>query len=475
MKLSSTIRKTIKKHNMFLYGERVVLGVSGGSDSVACLYLLNELEELRLKPVVVHVNHRLRGKESERDALFTQKLASSLRLPFEIREADTELYAREKRLSVEEAARELRYEFFFSVAEKYDAKKIVTAHTLDDQAETVLMRIIRGSGPKGISGIPPVGGGGTVVRPLIEATKSELRDYLIENDIKWIEDSSNLEGEFLRNRIRSGLLKELERYNPSVSRALANAATLARACEDYIEKETLKSFDKAYKYIGEDQLIGSVSEYANLHSAIRYALLRKGIERVKGDLRRLSFKHIDSADDLLMSANASGSIRLPAGFMLVKGYDEFTVAKESALDNAFSYVLPSEGKWTFKEFVCEVSRSTLRVPVGEFGATEGKNSDSNSFTAAFEFDAVNFPIEVKSFEPGMRFYPLGMNEPKKIKNFFIDSKVPRFRRKKIPIFMSGGKIMWVGGLRIDERFKLRGSEALVIRLRYPGLFLREEK
>lgn len=480
MNLFSAIRKTIRKNDMFLPEERVVVGVSGGSDSVASLHLLNELDDLRLQPVVAHVNHGLRGEESERDARFTEQLAMSLGLPFEIYEAPTENYAKRHKLSIEEAARELRYEFFFSVAKIHNATKIVTAHTLDDQAETVLMRIIRGSGPKGISGIPPVGAGGMVVRPLIEITKSELRDYLVAKGFEWIEDSSNYEDEFLRNRIRNGLLKDLKRINPSVSRSLANAAALAGMYEDYIEKETMNSFDKVYKYVRENELVGNIKEFSKLHTAIRYVLLRKGIERIKGDLRNISLEHIESCDDALMSAAASRTIKLPAGFILVKGYDEFMIGAESAYKNTFSYPIPSEGKWSFREFECDVIRTSLRKPIDKLiidklTTTDETHRDIDTYTAVFESDKVTFPIEVKSIEPGMKFYPLGMEEPKKIKNFFIDSKIPLFRRRKIPIFISRGEIMWVGGLRIDDRFKLTGKEALVIRLHYPGLFLHQEK
>ncbi|HKQ32752.1 MAG TPA: tRNA lysidine(34) synthetase TilS, partial [Thermodesulfobacteriota bacterium] len=174
----SRVKKTIEKYNMLLPGERAVVGVSGGADSIGLLHALLELKEYKPELIVAHLNHGIRGREAERDAVFVKRKAESLGLSFEIGKADVPGYKKEKKLSLEDAARTLRYEFFEKTRSKFGADKIATAHTLDDQAETVLMRLMRGSGMRGLSGIPPVSRD-VIIRPLIETPRTEIEKYLV--------------------------------------------------------------------------------------------------------------------------------------------------------------------------------------------------------------------------------------------------------------------------------------------------------
>ncbi len=194
------VKKTLKKYKMLTQGEKVILGVSGGADSIAMLYALNELVDYGLELIVAHLNHGIRGDEAKGDAEFVKETAKSLRLTFVYGEVDTLSFKEESQLSLEDAARTLRYKFFDQVLNKHYATKIATAHTLDDQAETVLMRLLRGSGSRGLSGIPPVSN--SIVRPLIDTSRSEIEEYLRSKGVEWVEDSTNESPEFLRNRIR---------------------------------------------------------------------------------------------------------------------------------------------------------------------------------------------------------------------------------------------------------------------------------
>lgn len=469
MKALDLARKTIKRFNMLSPCETVVVGVSGGADSVGLLYFLAELEEYNLKPIVSHINHGIRPEEGKRDAEFVREIAKKLNLPFELKEVNTPEFKKKLKLSLEEAARILRYGFFKEVLHKYRARKIATAHTLDDQAETVLMRLVRGSGALGLSGIPPVSEG-YIIRPLIETPRSEIEEYLRAKGIKWVEDSTNRARDFLRNRIRHELIPELQEYNPRIKEALSRTASILRVEEDFIRSGAKTWLEYVFGSAGEGELVGNISRYKLIPEALRPAFLRMAIERLKGDLRKISFGHIDSIDELLLSEAPSGEISLPDGIVMAKGYDLFLITLRSELRREFSHSILSPGKWSFPEFECEVEIKkveSLVVPQNPSLFVATPDPGENKFAGAFDADSVEFPIRVRNFSPGDRFIPLGMKTPKKVKRFFIDEKIPRFLRSRIPIFYSRGEIMWIGGMRIDERFKLKGKKAVKITLARP--------
>lgn len=438
-------------------GESVVVGVSGGSDSVGLLQILEELTDYRLKLIVAHLNHGIRGEESRRDAEYVRELARELSLPFELRELDPDELKTTKKRSLEEAARELRYRFLREVLNRHNASKIATAHTLDDQAETVLMRLIRGSGLLGLSGIPPVND--NIIRPLIEARKSEIEDYLIAKGIDWREDSSNRDTIFLRNRIRNDLIPSLVKYNPNIRETLARTGYIVGVGEDYIRNDAKSHFDRLFIVLRGGELLGRISYYHGLPEAMKYALLRLAIERIKGDLRMISLHHIVSLNELLDSGEPSGELHLPGGVALAKGYGLFLLTKKALLRRRFSYRVGSTGLHPFPHAEFEIRFESVRLP------------RSDKYMACFDSQSVEFPIEVRNFKEGDSFIPYGMSEFKKLKNYFIDSKVPRFLRYRVPIFLSKGEIIWIGGMRVDERFKVRDKrrKALTIRLLEPDL------
>jgi tRNA(Ile)-lysidine synthase len=439
---------------MLTPGDAVVVGVSGGADSLALLYALRELKEYRLKLIVSHLNHGIRPKEGKRDALFVEGIAKKLDLPFETREVSTPEFKKRSKLSLEEAARTLRYEFLREVLAKHNAQKIATAHTLDDQAETVLMRFIKGSGPLGLSGIPPVSQG-QIIRPLIEVPRSEVERYLQGKKVKWVEDSSNREKIFLRNRIRHDLIPVLQKYNPRIKETLAKTANIFRTEEDFIRSRAGNWLEYVFQHRDEDELLGTLSRYKAIPEALRPAFLRIAIEQIKGSLRQVSFTHVASADELLFSESSSGEIVLPGGIVVAKGYDSFLITRKSRLEPKFSYRIASPGKWNFPHAELEID------------TVEAESWGEDPFIQFFDRDSVEFPIEIRNYHPGDRFVPLGMKTRKKIKDLFIDEKIPRFLRSRIPIFLSKGQIMWVGGLRMDERFKVRKKKAVRISLVKP--------
>jgi tRNA(Ile)-lysidine synthase len=445
------VKKTLKKYNMLTQGEKVVLGVSGGADSIALLHALNELTDYGLELIVAHLNHGIRGEEARRDADFVKETAKSLGLTYVYGEVDTPRYKEESGLSLEDAARTLRYKFFDQVLDKHYATKLATAHTLDDQAETVLMRLLRGSGSKGLSGIPPVSNG--IIRPLIDTSRKEIEEYLRSKGVKWVEDPTNESMEFLRNRVRHDLLVELESYNPQIKETLSRTADILRAEDEFITREALKHFDDIFSP-NKSELIGDLKHYRNIEKPIRFSLLRLAIEKHNTSLKNISSTHVVSADDFLLSDAASGEVELPQGTVMVKGYDIFLVTRKSELERKFSYTIQSPGKWSFPEF--EVEISILQTD------TLDEGDESVSY---FDPETVEFPIEVRNFKPGDRFSPLGMTVSKKLQDYFTDIKFPKFLRSRVPIFIYNGEIMWLGGIRLDNRFKVTDKNKEVLRMK----------
>jgi tRNA(Ile)-lysidine synthase len=450
----SAVKKTIKKYEMLKPGERVVLGVSGGADSVGLLHALSEMGEYELDIIVAHLNHGIRGEEAERDKVFTEKMAKGMNIKFESASVDAPAYRKKYGLTLEEAARALRYKFFEEIRDKYKADKIATAHTLNDQAETVLIRLIRGSGLTGLSGIPPVTED-SVVRPLIETSRGEIEEYLQAKGIKWIEDTTNELRTFSRNRIRLELIPKLTEYNPQVIETLARTSDILRIQDDFVKREGQKRFKRIFEKRG-SELKGDLKKYKRLHAAMRLTVMRSALDELNEGLKNVSSVHLISADEFLLSDKTSGEAEFPGGVVIAKGHDSFLVTTREGLDREFSYSIPSSGKWTFEEFEVEIKK-----------VKTDNLEEKNEEIAFFDPDSVQFPIEVRSFQEGDRFIPLGMKGKKKVKKYFIDSKVPRFLRKRVPIFISGNRIMWLGGMRMDERFRIKkkGGDSLKFTLK----------
>ena len=450
------IRKTVDSFEMLSPGDVIVAGVSGGSDSMALLFALCDLREFYpdIDVIVSHVNHGLRGAESDEDAEYVRKAAGRLNFSFECVRVDTEGFRKKRGLSLEDAARELRYDFFNDILAKRSAQRIATAHTLNDQAETVIMRLMRGSGSQGLAGIRP--SVGNVIRPLINVTKLEAREYLRSKGVSWREDSTNSSNEFLRNRIRNELIPLLESYNPAIEQVLSRVAAVCAAEADFISAEAERKFNKLARVLG-GGVLGDTEKLLREPPAIRFSVMRKSILAVKGDLNSISAKHLFSIDEVVRSGESSAEVNLPGGVVFHTGYGVFFFTHEDELREFPPTEIKNHG--THK-----VSRD-LEVTV--------ELTDDSSLWGApdvgyFSPEKVGFPIALRSFSEGDRFVPLGMRGAKKLKDFFIDEKIPRFLRKKVPVFEGRDGIIWVGGLRTDNRFKADRMKGPWLRIRVRG-------
>ena len=289
-----TVENTISIHRMFQNGDSVLVGVSGGPDSVALLHVLTALApRLSIHLAVAHLNHGLRGRESDRDADFVATLADTHRLPFHFTKADAHKYRKQHKLSLEEAGRQLRYGFFIEVAETNGYQKIALGHHADDSAEVVLMYLLRGSGPLGISGIPPVRNH-KIVRPLIEVTRSDILAFLAGHRIEYVTDSTNTDMRYLRNKMRHQLIPHLKStYNPNIIETLNRLSHILRDEEAWMNETIQSVFGDTVLTSESNRVHFSIPKLITLQAAVQRRIFRYAIKTIKGDLRRITYTHIE--------------------------------------------------------------------------------------------------------------------------------------------------------------------------------------
>jgi tRNA(Ile)-lysidine synthase len=322
MSLLNQVREAIRRYNLLSRNDRVIVGVSGGPDSVALLCILNSLKrEFKLNLHIAHLDHQLRA-ESRRERQFVESLAGKLQLPFSAAKVNIGKIA--KKGSLEEIAREERLNFFLSLAKKLGADKIALGHNQDDQAETVLMRLIRGTGLLGLGSILPKRNIGklVIIRPLIEIPRKAIDSYLNRKRIKPCLDLSNRETVYFRNRVRNRLMPQLARdYNPGIKQSLANMAQIFAGDYDYLEKTALKALDKLSRPALRNRSRGirlELNRLSKLHPAIQRLVLRLCLRQIKGSTRRLTLKHIKEIEDLILNRPLNSIVDLPGGLCVIK-------------------------------------------------------------------------------------------------------------------------------------------------------------
>jgi len=319
-------KKFIQDYNLIEKNDKIVVGVSGGPDSVALLYLLNGLrKEFSLTLHIAHLDHGLR-KDSYKDREFVEELSKKLKLPITISQVN--LKELPKRASIEEMARNARLEFLFKVAKEIKANKIALGHNLDDQAETVLMRILRGSGLYGLCGILPKRKlyGFTIIRPLLGITRREINAYLKRKKIEVRQDYTNLKDIYLRNRIRNRLFPILEKeYNKNIKNILVNMAESIGYDYAYLLKLAKNVFLKKAKIL-KGKIEFNLKEFLKLEPALKRMLIRLGIEKLKGNLRRLEFRHIKEIEDLLFRRPTNSIVDLPQGILITKTKSKLVIS-----------------------------------------------------------------------------------------------------------------------------------------------------
>ncbi len=470
-KLLQTVEETIAAYGMLKPKDSVIIGVSGGPDSVALLHVLFLIApRFSLKLGVAHLNHCLRRNDSDKDAQFVELLAKKYDLSFYTHKTDVRKYRIDNKLSLEEAARRVRYTFLNNVASTMKYNKIAVGHHSDDNAELILMNIFRGSGTKGLSGIPPVRDH-KIIRPLITLNRSEIIDFLSQNKIDYITDASNTDTKYFRNRVRHDLIPLLKTaYNPKISDTLNRLSSIIRSEEEWIDDVVHPFYEKTVLDVQKNYIILSVSMLNRYHPALKRRIIRMTIEKIKGDLRRIRFVNINSAIGLLEKRPDYGKVDLPDRIRIQRDRDALYVIKEKRILRDVSEKYGHSDTFAF-EYQIEKFESVL---IREIGAaikfTEIRMEKvldyryTGQHTGFFDKETISFPMVIRNFRPGDAFKPLGVGGTQKLKKYFIDKKVPRNERIKCPILLSRGKIIWVVGHRIDESVKVMPSTRNVLKV-----------
>ncbi|MBN1547343.1 MAG: tRNA lysidine(34) synthetase TilS [Syntrophaceae bacterium] len=458
----------IQKHGIFQRDNRVIVGVSGGADSMALLMCLVQLrEELGLTLFVAHVNHGLRGNASNADSELTARTAEQLKLPFYLKNLEPETLAQRRGLSLEDAARKERYDFFFQLLRELPADKIALGHHANDQAETVLLNLLRGTGAKGLSGIRPVRDH-VLVRPLLGINRKEILSFLKAKQVSYREDKSNRSPLFLRNRLRHELIPELKTYNPRFEERLCSLAEIMQIENDYWELQ----IHNILQSWGVDPAVREVyipmKDFCNLHKALQGRVIKTMLESRSKEKNGIEQVHIQSVLKLIKDGHVGQKLSLPFQTEVVLEYAQILFREEirrkrrefvrmsllksdhseqkDLLNQSFKHqVTKIPDTIAIEETVTQL-RLSLSIPP-KSGYVAGS-------VAYIDYDKIELPLTVRTFQPGDRFSPLGLQGSKKLKSFFIDRKVPRESRRKIPLLADLTRIFWVGGMAISEDVKI---------------------
>lgn len=440
-------------------GDRLCVALSGGPDSTALLHCLLSLKgELGIELSACHINHLLRGKESEADARFVTRLCERHSVPLHVSTVDVKKYQRLVGGSIQSAARELRYLVFERIIKKGFANKVATAHVADDDTETVLINFLRGAGPQGLSGIPPVRGG-RIIRPLIEVRKEELLDYLKEMKISYRKDSSNADWKYLRNEVRDFLIPQIEnRFNPGLHATVKRSAAVFADIQRYLSKQAGELLSRISGPLPDGRgLMMDCSSFASVDRAIQREAVREIIKRVRKTGMGLSFENVESLRALACGTKTAGELHL-TGLKAYVAHGKLYVAREGfSRRGDFSYSWPGKGSLSIKELNCTVSMEPVKISPADLAG--------NGNTVYLDGDAVLPNAEFRNRRAGDRFRPLGGRGSQKLKQFFIDKKIPRWERNSILVLASGATVLWVAGYRLSDNVKVKDDTKNVLRLK----------
>lgn len=443
--MQDQVLQFINDHNLFGKEHKLLVAVSGGQDSVV---LLHALKEMGFELAIAHCNFQLRGAESDGDEDFVRKLAESLGLKFHVQRFRTEAFSEGLRLSIQEAARELRYVWFHELLDVHNYDFIATAHHLQDQTETLLINQIRGTGLKGLRGIPAKNG--LVVRPLLQTPKEEIAFYAKSNGLKWRDDSSNQSDKYLRNAIRNKVAPQLKKIEPNLDQIFGKNAQKLSEAYSLLTHLIEESIPELVDFEANDSdftiSIPSLSAYPHPHIILYHILNNYGFD----------YEHCLQIA-LLLEAE-SGKMVQTEDFAVWRDRKVLIVRRVDTIP----FQLELDGTGTFE------------FPYGVLDVAEIENKNINfketpRHQCLIDANSVKFPLEVRNWREGDKFQPLGMTGTKLVSDFFIDLKLPVFKKKQIPIVLSEGQIVWVGGFRPDHRFKVKNDTQSVLRITFNKL------
>ena len=439
--------KFIKEKNIVKSGDKILVGLSGGPDSVCMLNLLCSIrDEEKIEIAAAHINHMLRGEEADKDEEYSKKLCESLGVRFFSKRIDINKYALETGKSSELAGREARYDFFNEIINKINFNKIATAHNANDQAETILMRIMRGTGLEGLGGIP-VEREGKYIRPILFMKREEVEQYCKENNLNPHIDATNLERIYSRNKVRLDILPYMKNnFNPNIVETINRMALLLQDDNEFIEGEV----NKAYKdncFERENSIVISKNLF-NIHSAIVTRVIRKALFAINKSNYDMEMKNIEDIIEL-SNLGTNKRVDLPKDIYAENVYGDIIIRKKEYIKNKLSNELTLNKKdilhneVIFDEYIIN------------FDLVNNKDikQENDELIKKFDYDKIN-NVTIRYRKDGDRITPLGMKGSKKLKDIFIDMKIPKEKRDEIPLIQFNDEISWIVGIKMSDKFKI---------------------
>lgn len=461
---------TIKKNELINYGDGIVVGISGGYDSVCLLHILFSISsELNLKLYPVHINHMLRGEEALRDENFVKNFCSSIGIDLHVKKIDVAKKSLQDKISIEEAGRNARYEVFNSVAEKMSAAKIAVAHSRNDQAETILMRIIRGTGLEGLKGMEYKRD--NIIRPLLDIDRTQIESYVNENGLEAITDSSNLHTDYFRNRIRLNVLPEINKAaRIDITENLLRLSKIVVADDDFLRYNAELYYEKAIIAEGFGYVELDLAELARMHQAIKGRVLRMAILSSCGSITGLGYVHIEKLLSLIENGRTGARVDIPLGMMAIKSYTSIIIRRQVAEKHQnFEHKLKIPGK---TDLDIKTANITTQIINFETNAScyEFINKSEAAYTKFIDFGKLGngkyLDIVVRNRRDGDTFKPLNSNGTKKLKEYFIDNKIPREERNDFPLIAINKEIIWIIGNKTSDNYKVTDNTNSVLMITY---------
>ncbi len=432
--------KFILEKKFFKKNDRILIGFSGGADSTALLQALWMVKsKYRLFLIAAHINYNLRDEDSKKDEEFVKNFCFERNISLVIK--DVKLNSKS---GIENSARKIRFKYFKKLEKLYNVNKIVLGHNRKDQVETMLFRLFRGAGYTGIQGIAPQIG--KVVHPLLPFSREQIEHFLNERNIIWREDLSNQENKFSRNKIRNELIPWIQKnINSDVIDKLYNATTIFSQTDDILEMLAKRRLRGALKKKNENSFTLDIPTLKKIKSVLRFYIYRELFSRLNNDAKDFYHTNFEEIEDILNS-NGSKKLNLPNKIYVFKEYDEMIFTNKNLADNSnvnnskiIDYL---RNRLTFEDYRISMKKLKILPP---------KHKLREKQTAYFDLDKITFPLQIRHRKAGDFFTPLGMQHNKKLKQFFIDEKVPKFERNNVLIFCDEDKIIWICGHRIDNR------------------------
>jgi tRNA(Ile)-lysidine synthase len=480
MEILAAIRRAVAKNELIECNSTVIVGVSGGADSLCLLHALNTLApkyDWRLH--VAHLDHQLRGAEARADADFVHDIAQHWGLPHTIDSRDVHGFARHHKLSLEEAARQVRYGFLREVALAQHSETIAVAHNADDQTESVLMHFLRGSGLAGLRGMQSkmlisdlrlLNDRSSnqqskiyLVRPLLEISRASIEDYCQQHDLHPRVDATNADTTYFRNRLRHELLPVLETYNPQIRSILRRTADVGAAEYDILQAHTNFAWDMTVVVESAPAITFNLLLWREQPIGVQRALLRRAIQQLRPPLRDIDFGHITDAIDILRRAQTGDQVTLPQNLMIEVSYNTFTLSPREEFAQPDWPQLP-EGLASLAINVPGMTPLPESAWQLEAEILTGKVEPTGGFTALLDAETLPGPLIMRPRTSHDQFHPQGMPSPLRLKDWLINAKVPRAIRDRLPLIACSDHIVWVPGFRVGQPFLVTEKTQRMIKL-----------